>query len=477
MTTDLLIEKPSYRILVDGKPVYQPHDGQKAFHETDAHTRVLKWARRAGKDRAIVSEVLFQFEAATRQPYRADMSIPFHCVYVVPNYRLASQPWSDLKAYIPPGFLLHVLEDERKIYLIPQGECAAVYRVERDGTPVFYGGLIEIRSADNKEGMQGFGADVLVIFEAQEISRALLTLLEPTLTDPFRRNLLIVQGIPPEDPDHWMNDYFAIGQEAEGRRKGYFSSLRTYLQNPWNTPEILERIGMQKRTMREVDWNRMYMAEDPPANERPMNIEPCLVPAVQWEKQRPQDGHIHDIGVDLGKTMSATVITIWDKHAFPWRLAYYRRMMKASWPVVKAAVIQLQDVWAPRRDGKRTGRVYVDSSGLDPIYEDLRLAQVPVMGVKFTGGIGQERERLLDKLAIAIEKRMIRVPQEDQIIKEFNTMRRVLNDRNGRTVWQPLDGATSDCVFSFALGLYDLPVDSNIIRFPRKPAMVYGASF
>lgn len=468
--TEIVIDKERWRITIDGREVYQAHDGQVEVHASRATTKTIIWARRGGKDRCIVSEDIFRYEEASHQEYRSRLSIPFHVVYVVPNYKLAGQPWADLKAYMPSDLILQAVEDELRMYLVPLGYCRAVQKYSRNNAPVEYGGLIEVRSADNESSLQGFGADILVYFEAQEGARRHLTLLEPTLTDAFRMNTLILQGIPPEDPDHWLNEYFRMGQEGDA---AYFSSRRTYLQNPWNTPEILKRIADQRRTMREVEWNRMYMAMDPPASDRPMDIEPCLVSPAVWDRAEPQSGHTYDIGVDLGKTVAATVFTIWDKSAMPWVLVYYRRMLRASWPTVKAVVMELQERWAPIVNGRPTGRVYVDSTGLDPIYDDLHQARVPVVGVKFTGGVGQERERLLDKVAIALEKRLIRVPREEQIVREFNAMRRVVSEKSGRSSWEPLEGHSSDCVFSCALGLYAMPIDKNILGLLRKPAESY----
>lgn len=445
--------------------LYEPHPGQRAFHEAQDLTRVLKWARRAGKDRGCTFEVLERFLALGEQPRNPNLQPPFWCVGVVPSYKLASQPWHDWMAYLPRELTLGApIQDEKKIYLKPYGSLRGQWGKQE------IGGVLELRSADNEGALQGFGADVLVLFEAQEMTRHQFALLRPSTRDPFRLGLLIVQGIPPVEKDHWMNDLFNMGQEPGS---GVFSSRMTYLDNPFLTEAQRADILRDKLLLSETEWARMYMARDPEASESPLAIGPCLVPAVDWSQQRPQEGRHYDIGVDLGKRYSATVIWVWEKGPETWRCAFYRRIQRMDWTYQTAAIDEATRTWIQRGDrGRPTGHVYVDAAGPgDPVYDALAGQGVPVVGVYLSA---PERERVLNRLAIALERKRLRIPYEEQIVREFNGMRRVKPSEATETVrWEPREGNTADTVMAAALGLAQL---SAWERGPiiRKPAEYYA---
>jgi hypothetical protein len=457
------LENLNHTWYVDGVEVYRPHAAQLLVHESRARSKVLKWARRAGKGRCYTFVLLDLFVELGQAPRDRTLSPPFFGVIVAPTYKLSFQPWADLQGFIPPQLIQNIVQDEKRIFLKPYGSLDAQWGKGR------IGGIIEIRSADNESSLQGFGADIEWLTEAQELPRSALEKLEPTLMSPGRAGIQIVEGIPPEDPDHWMNDLFDMGSDPENL---VFASRLSYLDNPMLSEADKAYILRRKALMTDREWNRHYMAQDPEGSERPMNIEAVLVGAVDWEKQLPQKDHTYDMGVDLGKKVDATVITIWDKTTMPWRLTYFRRITRLDWPVQRAAIQELQEKWLPKVDGRPTGKVYIDSTGLgDPVYDELRYDGVPVEAVIFSA---PERERLLNKLAIALERRRVRMPIDERITREFNSMRRhKVSEATGTIRWQVRDGMNDDAVFSCALGLFRLPA-SDRTPPPRKPVEHYA---
>jgi hypothetical protein len=455
--------------------VYSPHPGQMEAHQALEKIKALKWARRGGKGRFVTFEMLEDFFDLAQRPRDPSLAPPFWAVIVAPDYKMAAQPWADLCTFLPAEVIQHMTQDDKKIWLKPQGYLNAAYGKWPNGDTRYIGGLIEVRSADNEKALQGFGADVLCIHEAQEISRRAFGLLLPTTISPGRSGRLLIEGIPAEFADHWTNDYFEWGQQ---RINGVFSSRQTYIDNPMLTDDQKVQIEGLRAVYLEDEWERMYMARDPQESEKAMNIGPCLVNPINWERQKPKEGVDYDIGVDLGKRISDTVITVWDKSVLPWRLAYYRRIStKMDWPVQEAAIIALSDHWIKRSGafGRPTGSIYLDVGGPgDPIYDSLKLRGLPVVPVQLTGGPLHERDRLLNRLAIALEKGRLKIPREERIIRDFNSMRRVkAKGVSGVVRWEVREGGRADSVFSTAMGIMDLPLD-EVVPLPRKAPVYFG---
>lgn len=460
------------------RPIYEPHAGQLEAHRSDARTKVLKWARRGGKGRFCTFEMMEYFTELAQHPRDSSLTPPFWAVVIAPDYKMAAQPWFDLCSFMPPEMIQHMTQDDKKIWLRPQGYMDAPFGKWPNGDTRRIGGLIEVRSADNEKAMQGFGADVVCLHEAQEMSRRILGLVLPTTMSPGRLGKLLVEGIPPEFADHWMNDYFQWGQDRE---PGFFSSRQTYIDNPMLSEEQRSDIERLRIVYSEDEWERMFMAKDPEESEKAMNIGPCLVGPVKWESQKPKNDHDYDIGVDLGKRVSDTVISVWDKTEIPWKLAYYRRLTtKQDWPVQEAILEEVSERWIQRdgHSGRPTGRIYIDTGGPgDPIYDSLRIKGVPVVPVHLQGGPLYERDRLLNRLAIALEKGQLRIPREESIIRDFNSMRRVRVKGARDTVrWEVREAGSrsrADSVFSIAMGIMDLPIE-GAVSMPRKAPVYFG---
>lgn len=427
-----------------------PHKFQLEAHTSRARTKCLKWARRAGKGRCAVNCLIDTFFELSESPRASHLVPQFHAMFVAPFSKNADQAWMELKEYVP-DFLIRnngIKEDERKIWLVGFGSIRS--------------GLIEFRTADNPASLQGAGLDFAWTTESQDIPLQAYSNLRPMLRSPDRAGRLFAEGVPPVFPDHWFNKVFEMGETGV---PGYFSSRITYLDNPMMTEDDRRDIETDRAVMSEQEWNRMYMAEDPSSLEIPLNIEAVMTGRVNWEKQKPQEGRIYVAGLDLGKKASATVLTIWDRTDMPWKMVYFRRMAShEDWMVQKAVIVQaVNDEWM-------VDKVYIDAQGPgDPIYDEFRYMGMPLQAVPIQGNT---RENILNKLAIAVEKRAIQIPREDAIIRECRAMRREkVSDLTVR--WKTRDGYQNDTVFSMALGISDLPLrDGPVMQ--RRPPDYYG---
>jgi len=431
---------------------FTPHEGQKEPFYSDVDTIALKWARRGGKGRLACFKLLDEYYRLAET--RTDRSLVpnFHAGIVVPTYKTGNQAWMEVLAFIPKEAVAQVQTDEKMIWLKPHGNCETA--------------LIEMRSADNEDSLQGWGLDFCWVTESQEITGAAYNKLVPALRSPGRAHKLLAEGIPPEMLDHWFNALFIRGEDPDIGNS--FASRLTYLDNPMLTEEDHQEIEGLKDSMTIMEWERMWLAKDPDEGEAPMPIHNVLERAVDWNEQEPIPGHSHVIGLDLGKQISATVLTVWDESTIPMRLRYFRRMLRQDWNVVKAMVIAANETWNPRvihQDGQGPG---------DPLFDDFRFAGLPVNAVPIQG---DSRENMLTKLAVTMERKKISLPREDQIVREASAMRRVKTGAagSGRPRWTVRTGYMDDTVFSMALGITDLTLRDGPVQ-PRKAAESYSWS-
>ena len=88
--------------LADLQSVYMPHDGQKNVHASNAKYKVLEVARRWGKSRAALFELLKTYIELLEVPAPPSLIPPFHAWIVCPSFPQSRQTWHELQAFIPP---------------------------------------------------------------------------------------------------------------------------------------------------------------------------------------------------------------------------------------------------------------------------------------------------------------------------------------------------------------------------------------
>jgi len=70
--------------IIDLADFYSPHIGQMEVHNSKAKVKILEAARRWGKSRAGLGELLYTYVDALDIPASPDLTPPFHSWIVVP---------------------------------------------------------------------------------------------------------------------------------------------------------------------------------------------------------------------------------------------------------------------------------------------------------------------------------------------------------------------------------------------------------
>ena len=107
--------------VVDLSNVYQPHSGQWAVHQSNAKIKVLRIARRWGKSRCALFELLKRFSESLGIPVSNAKVPPFHAWIICPNFPQARQTWNELIEFVPPEMIQDypagIHTDDQIIYL------------------------------------------------------------------------------------------------------------------------------------------------------------------------------------------------------------------------------------------------------------------------------------------------------------------------------------------------------------------------
>ena len=191
---------------LDLSAVYTPHEKQQLIHASEAQTKVLEIARRFGKSRSALFELLRRWVESLEVP--ADVSVvpPWQAWIVTPTFPLARQLWTELNTFIPKPMLFgRPKQDDMMITL--------------RGNEIRRWGEIHVKSAHDPNALQTAGLNFLWVSEAQDVHDESFQKLLPTIRDASRfPKWVILEGIPAKTKDHWFRKIVELaGRDTSGR--------------------------------------------------------------------------------------------------------------------------------------------------------------------------------------------------------------------------------------------------------------------
>ena len=166
------------------------------------------------------------------------------------------------------------------------------------------------------------------------------------------------------------------------------------------------------------------------------------------------------LGVDLGKHVDYTVLTVLDQFG---HLCYLDRFNQIDWKFQKERIIATAKRW--------NAQVLIDSSGLgDPIYDDLSNI-IRVKGYKFTN---ESKRKLISNLSIALEQGKITFPDHRELISELEMFGYEIT-QHGNIRYGAPEGFHDDIVIALALAVWNLR-HKIILRHRGSKAgdLIYG---
>jgi hypothetical protein len=427
---------------LDLSAVYQPHWGQQVVHNSPAKVKILEVARRWGKSRSGLFELLKTFVEALQTPVSNALVPPFHAWIVCPSFPQSRQTWNELQSLVPLGLIYNqnrdeaYKQDEKVLYL--------------GGNENRAWGMVELKSAGREEALQTVGLDFLWVSEAQDVANEAFEKLMPTLVSAERLGKAVFEGIPSLWPDHWFRRAFLSAQEG---REGWESFKYTVYDNPMLGETGLAEIEAFREMVPDRVWRRMYMAEFSEDAGYFSNISACIkgdsipsaIPGVRYVA-----------GLDLGRKRDKSVLIIMEAqsrrvvHSYAWDSG-------DSWPLQKASVVQACQDWGIER-------ILPDATGLggDMFTQELESAGIPVE--PYVIGTSQAREDLLNNLLLHMEREDISYPHIPALLRELRSFQ-YRKTPSGHVRAEAAPGEHDDYVFALALAAWAADPSSGTVNF------------
>lgn len=184
-----------------------------------------------------------------------------------------------------------------------------------------------------------------------------------------------------------------------------------------------------------------------------------------WDCSEINLKHQFQVGVDLAKYNDWTVITPFDLNT--WKVMPQDRFNQIDWNLQKARI-------EARAMKYNNAKVIIDATGVgNPVAEDLDYSGLDVEPFVFTE---RSKKDLLTNLALKIEQDLIKLPNDEGLLQELESMVYERSD-NGKLKMVVPQGMTDDRIMSLALSVWevkDKAIFNNII--PREKGDNYEVS-
>src|SRR3990167_1434973 len=341
----------------------EPHRLQKEILLDNHRFRVLSCGRRWGKSILAmrgIFEMIYQKWVQTRKQQRGWI--------VAPTFPLVREDWM-----LAEQVLKDAITDKK------------ITDMRMDLDPF---GFIEFKSAEREdEGLRGAGIDFCVVDEASRVSRKSCEMgIRPALSDKEGKCIFI--STP--KGRNWFYELYVKGQSPNEEIKSWqhptFSNP-FFPQLEWNviletTPELILR----------QEYYADFLEDDATVFK---NLSKCLRGSLEIA----QPDKKYSIGIDLGKSIDWTVITVIRESDA--QLVHIYRINKVDWSLQKQHIKMICSQY-------RNALCYIDSTGLgDPIEEDLRNWGINTRGFKFSNS---SKQQLIERLIVTIEQGLIGIP-------------------------------------------------------------------
>lgn len=393
--------------------LWNPAPHQRKFMENSARFKVGVWHRKAWKTSMCVNELLRWAGTVTGTYW-----------YVAPYLNQAKKiVWEDpqmLPKYCPPE-----IWDKRN---------------NSDLTIKFpNGSILYVLGADKPDSLRGPNPRGVVLDEYGDMKKEIWSAIVQPIMMANPMGWCWFMGTPKGRNDFYVKFNYAKSNENPA---WFASHLKASQSGIIRADMLLEA----KATTTQAFFDQEYECEFlDSATSFFRGTREC----IYLEDFYPTPGYSYDLGIDLAKYQDWTVITPFCLNDF--RVLKQDRFNQVDWNLQKARITSTYYEYMKPR-------IKIDSTGVgDPIVDDLLAKGLSIDtekgdNYKFTES---SRRQLLDNLAIQIEQRKIKLPNDEGLIDELESMQFFMTDRGKIRVQVP-DGMHDDRIMSLALATWDV---------------------
>ena len=344
--------------------------------------------------------------------------------WIAPSHSQAQMAFLRLKRYMQPLILQGIAK---------ANDTEKTISIAGDRT-------IQFKSGEKPDLLYGEDVHAVVIDEASRVREDAWHAIRSTIT-ATKGQVRIIGNVKGR-----RNWFWRMYAQAEGKH-----SWSRHKLTAWDAVEagVLDREEIEdaQRMLPEHVFRELYLAEPSDDGGNPFGLEAIRNVVVDGLSSNPPVCY----GVDLAKYQDWTVIIGLDRDG---RVAEFRRF-RHPW-METMEIIRTTCYGAP---------TLVDATGVgDPIVEQLQRHGMDVEPFVFTS---TSKQQLMERLAVAIQRREIRVP-EGPIVQELESFEYEYS-RSGVRYSAP-EGEHDDCVCALALALRAL--DTRAVRASSLEAVV-----
>lgn len=377
------------------------HPGQRRVAQSAARFQVLACGRRWGKTHY---GAMLAIEAALHVG---------RAWWVAPTYGMAQVGWRLLKR----------LADQ-----VPGTRHWETSKLIVFGN----GGTVQVRSADQPDTLRGEGLDFVVLDEAAYMDeRAWREALRPALADRLGRALFI--STP--NGRNWFWQLYERGRDPA------YPDWRSWRLPTADNPAIAEsEIEAAQRSLPSAVFRQEFLAEFLDSGQGVFRgLDEALGATAQTGRI---GGHRYTLGIDWGKLQDFSAFAVYDETAQS--LVHLTRLGQMPY---QQQLVRLRDVV----ERFQPDAILAERNSIgEPLLEQLQDSGLPVQGFTTTA---TTKRQLIEHLALAIERRALRLPDEPVLLAElraFETQR----TPGGHLSYGAPPGQHDDTVMALALAVW-----------------------
>lgn len=358
--------------------------------------------------------------------------------HIFPTYGEAKDAiWRDpamLFSIIPPALIANKNEQELVIYF-------------RNGS------VLQLIGADEPDSLRGAGPMGVVFDEFAKIKYYAWQIVEPVL----RANGGWAWFIGTPLGKNHLYDLYQLGQQNHKEWKSYL--LKASKSGIIPIDQLME----SKKISTQATWNQEWECEFLEGEGSVFRGVREIMTAEPHNPNTPEhENEIYVMGLDLAKVQDYTVISIFSRSTN--QQVYRQKIKTIEWPFQKKIIYSVAKNF-------HNCLIYIDATGVgDPVADDLIRSGLSVEPYKFTE---QSKKELIEKLAIWIEQKKIRLlPNEDALL-EYDNFSYTLGP-TGKLRYEARQGFHDDCVIADALAVWDLqPLYGQVNISMPTPLQIY----
>lgn len=409
---------------IQKKVAWEPHKGGQRDVLDCKNKEVLICAGRGWGKSMLMGYIVFRELAEAMKAKKS-----FKCFIVAPTYDLTAKVFEH---FISSFLLKYNRELGKKV----SGGNNRPYEFKISADV-----WIQCKTTSEPMSMLGERVDLLIVDEAARIPKKVYyQYLRPIISSANRKSLAYYISTP--RGKNWFMDKFYMLKDKDAAFQ--YSAMDGVIYTD-------EMIAEERKQWPELLFRQEYEAEF--VSESGMvfkNMEDIVVPGLLRDVQL---GHRYVMGVDVGKEIDFTVLTVMDSGTN--ELVHIDRFKNVDYPLIKAQIIA-------KAQRYNNARITMDTTGVGAgLVGDLIQSGCFIEEFNFNS---KSKQELIGKLIVYIENKYIKIPDYDHLVDELKAFEyKYVNEKTGENLKVPKyeapTGYHDDCVDSLALAVWNLNPD------------------